>query len=173
MTAAAPGAWLVFEREAGFSMTPPKARAWSRRGTCPGHPYPRPVPQTHLHCSPHHLKINNCGGGSPGGRSQTIAKHHQHITAETGIPICLYKPPSPWPRGTNESTNRLLRRYLPKGPNFRNVQPGQFGRHCHELNHRLHKARGYYIPAEVSAGLLNSSEEKKTPMLAAKLLDSF
>ncbi|WP_093694740.1 hypothetical protein [Streptomyces sp. 2231.1] len=34
-TAAALGAWIVFEDEAGFSMTPPTSRTWSRRGTTP------------------------------------------------------------------------------------------------------------------------------------------
>ncbi|WP_445081914.1 IS630 family transposase [Streptomyces ipomoeae] len=34
-TAAALGAWLVFEDEAGFSMTPPTTRTWSRRGRTP------------------------------------------------------------------------------------------------------------------------------------------
>jgi putative transposase len=34
-TAAARGAWLVFEDEAGFSMTPPRARTWGRRGRTP------------------------------------------------------------------------------------------------------------------------------------------
>lgn len=28
-------AWLVFEDEAGFSMTPPTTRTWSRRGHTP------------------------------------------------------------------------------------------------------------------------------------------
>ncbi|WP_334029486.1 transposase [Nocardia terpenica] len=34
-TAAALGAWLVFEDEAGFSMTPPTRRTWSPRGHTP------------------------------------------------------------------------------------------------------------------------------------------
>jgi transposase len=34
-TAAALGAWIVFEDEAGFSMTPPTQRTWSRRGHTP------------------------------------------------------------------------------------------------------------------------------------------
>ena len=34
-TVAALGAWLVFEDEAGFSMTPPTTRTWSRRGHTP------------------------------------------------------------------------------------------------------------------------------------------
>ena len=29
------GAWLVFEDEAGFSMTPPQAKTWSQRGRTP------------------------------------------------------------------------------------------------------------------------------------------
>lgn len=33
--AAARGAWLVFEDEAGFSMTPPQAKTWSQRGRTP------------------------------------------------------------------------------------------------------------------------------------------
>ncbi|MFD7932710.1 IS630 family transposase, partial [Streptomyces sp. NPDC059742] len=33
--AAASGAWIVFEDEAGFSMTPPVARTWGRRGQTP------------------------------------------------------------------------------------------------------------------------------------------
>ncbi|WP_406132239.1 transposase [Streptomyces sp. NBC_00989] len=35
MTAAALGAFVVFEDEAGFSMTPPRARTWGRRGYTP------------------------------------------------------------------------------------------------------------------------------------------
>lgn len=33
--AAASGAWILFEDEAGFSMTPPRARTWGRRGLTP------------------------------------------------------------------------------------------------------------------------------------------
>lgn len=34
-TAAALGAWVVFEDEAAFAMTPPRARTWGRRGHTP------------------------------------------------------------------------------------------------------------------------------------------
>ncbi|MEV8034932.1 transposase [Streptomyces sp. NPDC086182] len=34
-TAAANGAWVVFEDEAGQSMTPPRARTWGRKGSTP------------------------------------------------------------------------------------------------------------------------------------------
>ncbi len=33
--AAVSGVWLVFEDEAGFSMTPPQAKTWSQRGRTP------------------------------------------------------------------------------------------------------------------------------------------
>src|SRR4029078_3078116 len=35
MTAAALDAWIVLEDEAGFAMTPPRARTWGRRGQTP------------------------------------------------------------------------------------------------------------------------------------------
>ncbi|MDQ0955752.1 IS30 family transposase [Streptomyces phaeochromogenes] len=37
------------------------------------------------------------------------------ITTETRMPIYLCKPRSPWQRGTNENTNRLLRAVPPQG----------------------------------------------------------
>ncbi|MEU7204688.1 IS30 family transposase [Streptomyces sp. NPDC045470] len=90
-------------------------------------------------------------------RGREIAEH-QAITAETGMPIYLCKPRSPWQRGINENTNRLLRQYLPKGADLRTFSQADLGAIAHELNHRPRKTHGYRTPAEVYADLLNSSD---------------
>nr|WP_238545591.1 MULTISPECIES: IS30 family transposase [Streptomyces] len=90
-------------------------------------------------------------------RGREMAEH-QAITAETGMPIYLCKPRSPWQRGTNENTNRLLRQYLPKGADLRTFSQADLDAIAHELNHRPRKIHGYRTPAEVYADLLNSGD---------------
>ncbi len=40
---------------------------------------------------------------------------HQRFTLETNVDVYFCDPSSPWQRGSNENTNRLLRQYLPRG----------------------------------------------------------
>ena len=40
---------------------------------------------------------------------------HVPLKIDTGVAVYFCDPRSPWQRGTNENTNRLLRQYVPKG----------------------------------------------------------
>ncbi|MFD4971283.1 IS30 family transposase [Streptomyces sp. NPDC058424] len=90
-------------------------------------------------------------------RGREMAEH-QAITTATGMPIYLCKPRSPWQRGTNENTNRLLRQYLPKAADLRTFSQADLDAIAHELNQRPRKIHGYRTPAEVYADLLNSGD---------------
>ncbi|MET8430604.1 IS30 family transposase [Nocardia sp. NPDC004860] len=83
---------------------------------------------------------------------------HKAITAATGTPIYLCKPRSPWQRGTNGNTNRILRQYLPKNADLRRGSQSDLDTIAHELNHRPRKIHGYPSPAEVYADQLNSDD---------------
>lgn len=45
---------------------------------------------------------------------------HKTVSAKTGLAVFFADPSSPWQRGTNENTNRLLRQYFPKGRTIAN-----------------------------------------------------
>jgi hypothetical protein len=47
-------------------------------------------------------------------RGKELADHHR-LTLATEVEVYFCDPRSPWQRGSNENTNRLLRQYLPRG----------------------------------------------------------
>ena len=68
--------------------------------------------------------------GLPEGAMRTLTwdqgreiARHQRLTPGTGVNVFVAHPHSPWERGTNENTNRLIRRYLPKGTPITSHQP--------------------------------------------------
>lgn len=74
---------------------------------------------------------------------------HKRITSKTGMEIYFAHPYSSWERGTNENTNGLIRRYLPKGTNFNDINTRQLQIIQDKLNNRPRKILGYKTPLEM------------------------
>jgi IS30 family transposase len=72
---------------------------------------------------------------------------HVRFTVDTGVAVYFCDPHSPWQRGTNENTNRLLRQYLPKGGDFRQVTKNQLHGIAAELNSRPRQTLEWRTPA--------------------------
>ena len=80
---------------------------------------------------------------------------HELFTKETKIQVYFADPYSPWQRGTNENTNGLIRRYYPKGTDFRKVTRKEIKAVQDLLNGRPRKVLGYFTPFEVFDKLLH------------------
>lgn len=74
--------------------------------------------------------------------------NHQWLTENTGMDVFFAHPYSSWERGTNENTNGLIRRFLPKGTDFNNVTEEQLKAIENNLNNRPKKVLGYKTPNE-------------------------
>jgi len=74
---------------------------------------------------------------------------HEAIARQLGMMVYFAHPYHAWERGTNENTNGLLRQYLPKGTDFRQLTDRQLASYISELNHRPRKCLNYRTPAEV------------------------
>lgn len=72
---------------------------------------------------------------------------HQRLTHDTGVEVFFAHPHSPWERGTNENTNRLIRRYLPKGTPITSHQP-YLDAIAYELNNCPRATLDYRTPTE-------------------------
>jgi IS30 family transposase len=83
-------------------------------------------------------------------RGMELAEHKQ-LTASTGIDVFFAAPRSPWQRGTNENTNKLLRQYLPKGTNLATFSQADLDAIATKLNTRPRKCLGFRTPAEAVA----------------------
>lgn len=80
---------------------------------------------------------------------------HPNVTVDTGLQVYFADPHSPWQRGTNENTNRLLRQYLPKGVSMDHLTQADLDTIAAKLNSRPRKTLGYDTPADRLAGLLH------------------
>ena len=73
---------------------------------------------------------------------------HKRFTMETDIDVYFCDPQSPWQRGSNENTNRLLRQYFPKGLDLAPISQAELNRVARQLNERPRKTLDFHSPAE-------------------------
>lgn len=76
---------------------------------------------------------------------------HKWLSKTTKMDIYFANPYASWERGTNENTNGLIRRFLPKKTDFGTINKKQLKTIQQKLNNRPRKVLGYRTPLEVFA----------------------
>lgn len=76
---------------------------------------------------------------------------HKRLALAADVEIYFCDPRSPWQRGSNENTNRLLRQYLPHGTDLSLHSQAQLSAIARQLNERPRKTLLYRTPAETFA----------------------
>lgn len=82
---------------------------------------------------------------------------HTEITAATGTTVYFCDAHSPWQRGTNENTNRLLRDYFPKRTNLNIHSPQRIADVATELNQRPRRVLDWNTPESLFSKLLEQA----------------
>lgn len=68
---------------------------------------------------------------------------HALLAEQLGIDVYFCDPRSPWQRGSNENTNRLLRQYLPKKTDLSALSQAELDRIAERINTRPRRVLGW------------------------------
>jgi IS30 family transposase len=79
---------------------------------------------------------------------------HTEFTIDAGVQVYFCDPRSPWQRGTNENTNGLLRQYLPRSADLRQLDQAALDAIAAELNGRPRQTLGFKTPSQALAEAL-------------------
>jgi IS30 family transposase len=86
-------------------------------------------------------------------RGTELARYDK-VQLELKMPVYFCDPHSPWQRGTNENTNRLLRHWLTKGTDLSRFSAADLRRIAASLNARPRPTLGMRTPAQALKELL-------------------
>lgn len=73
---------------------------------------------------------------------------HQRLMLANNVEVYFCNPRSPWQRGSNENTNRLLRQYLPRRTDMSVHSQVKLSAIARQLNERPRKTLLFQTPAE-------------------------
>lgn len=73
---------------------------------------------------------------------------HKAFTMSTDTTVYFCDPRSPWQRGTNENTNRLLRQYFPTKTDLSIFSQAELNQVARRLNQRPRKTLGFETPVD-------------------------
>lgn len=80
-------------------------------------------------------------------RGHEMARHTS-FTVATNVKVYFCDPHSPWQRGTNENTNRLLRQYFPQRTDLSRYSQSELDKVALRLNQRPRETLGFQTPAD-------------------------
>lgn len=78
----------------------------------------------------------------------TEMAQHKRFSIATDVKVYFCDPKSPWQRGTNENTNRLLRQYFPNETDLSGFSQRDLNDVARRLNQRPRKTLGFISPEE-------------------------